>query len=155
MNKADRVRKLIRDIAAGQLFGVLATESEGVPYTTLVAFLLQDDLKKLLFATPRDTKKFKHITANERVSFHINNSSNSPEDIGNATGITLTGRASESSKEHSEKAVALYLSKHPQMREFLHSPNTAFISMDVERYDVVERFQNVTVLKMKEEVMDL
>ncbi len=155
MNKADRVRDVIRDIAARQLFGVLATESEGIPYTTLVAFALQDDLKKLLFATPRDTKKFRHITDNERVSFHINNSSNSPEDIGRATGITLTGRAYESSKKHSESAVALYLSKHPQMWEFLNSPNTAFISVDVERYDVVERFQNVTVLKMKEEVAAL
>lgn len=155
MNKADRVKKVIRDIAARQLFGVLATEREGVPYTTLVAFVLQDNLKKLFFATPRDTKKFKHITANERVSFHINNSSNSPEDIGSAIGITLTGRASESSKKHSEEIISLYLSKHPQMEEFLHSPNTAFLSVDVERYDVVERFQNVTVLKMKEEVIDL
>ncbi|GLI56109.1 hypothetical protein PM10SUCC1_16230 [Propionigenium maris DSM 9537] len=155
MNKTDRIKKVIRNIAAKQLFGVLATEGEGVPYTTLVAFALQDDLKKLFFATPRDTRKFKHITANERISFHINNTSNSPEDIGSAAGVTLTGRASESSKEHSEEATALYLSKHPQMEEFLHSPNTAFISVEVERYDVVERFQNVTVLKVKEEVGDL
>lgn len=155
MNKADRVRKVIRDVTAGELFGVLATERNGAPYTTLVAFVLQDDLKKLFFATPRDTKKFKHLTVNERISFLVHNSTNSPEDIGSAISITITGRASEHSKESSQEPVASYLGKHPQMKEFLHSPNTAFISVDIERYDMVERFQNVTVLKVKEQVIDL
>ena len=155
MNKADRVKKIIRKVAASELFGVLATEKNGAPYTTLVAFVLQDDLKKLFFATPRDTKKFKHLTVNERISFLIHNSTNTPEDIGSAIGITITGRASEHSKEVSQEAVATYVKKHPHMKEFLLSPNTAFISVAIERYDMVERFQNVTVLKMKEQVVDL
>ncbi len=155
MNKADRVKKIIRKVAASELFGVLATEKNGAPYTTLVAFILQDDLKKLFFATPRDTKKFKHLTVNERISFLIHNSTNTPEDIGSAVGITITGRASEYSKEVSQEAIATYVKKHPHMKEFLLSPNTAFISVAIERYDMVERFQNVTVLKMKEQVVDL
>ena len=155
MNKTYRIKKTIRDVAAGELFGVLATEKNGTPYTTLVAFVLQDDLKRLFFATPRDTKKFKHLTVNERVSFLIHNSTNSPEDIGSALSITITGRAAELSKGVSRESVASYLGKHTQMRDFLFSPNTAFISIDIERYDMVERFQNVTVLKMKEQVIDL
>lgn len=155
MNKTNRLKKIIRNISSEELFGVLATSAEDVPYTNLIAFILQDDLKKLFFATPRDTKKFKNLTINEKVSFHIQNTKNSLEDIGEAVGITITGKASECSKKHSEEVISLYLLKHPQMKEFIYSLNTAFISVDIERYDVVERFQNVTVLKIKEQVRKL
>ena len=155
MNKIDRLKNTIRNIASEELFGVLATSASDVPYTNLVAFVLQDDLKKLFFATPRDTKKFKHLTINEKVSFHVHNSSNSHEDTGNAIGITITGKASEYSKKNSEEVKTLYLLKHPQMKEFIYALNIAFVSVDIERYDVVERFQNVTVLKVKEQVIEV
>ena len=149
MNKTNRLKNIIRNIGSEELFGVLATSTEDVPYTNLIAFILQDDLKKLFFATPRDTKKFKNLTINEKVSFHIQNTKNSLEDIGKAVGITITGKATECSKKHSEEVISLYLLKYPQIKEFIYSLNTAFISVDIERYDVVERFQNVTVLKIK------
>ena len=149
MNKIDQVKETIRNTASGELFGILATSVNDVPYTALVAFVLQDDLKKLFFATPRDTKKFKYLELNKKVSFHVHNSNNSPKDIGSAIGITITGKASEYSKNHFEGAIALYLLKNPQMKEFIHAPNTALVAMDIERFDVVERFQNVTVLKVK------
>jgi len=155
MNKIDRLKNTIRNMASKELFGVFATSVSDVPYTTLIAFVLQDDLKKLFFATPRDTKKFKNLTINEKVSFHVQNSNNSPKDIGSAIGITITGKASECSKNKSEEAITSYLLKHPQMREFIYALNTALISIDIERYDVVERFQNVTVLKVKEQVIEV
>lgn len=155
MNKTDRLKNIIKNISSEELFGVLATSADDAPYTNLIAFVLQDDLKKLFFATPRDTKKFKNITVNEKVSFHIQNTKNSLEDIGKAIGITITGKAAECSKKHFEEAIAVYLLKHPQMKKFIYSLNTAFISVDIERYDVVERFQNVTVLKIKEQVIKL
>lgn len=155
MNKIDRLKNIIRDINSKELFGVLATSVNDVPYTNLIAFILQEDLKKLFFATPRDTKKFKNITINEKVSFHIQNTKNSLEDIGNAIGITITGKASECSKNKSEEAMTSYLLKHPQMKKFIYSLNTALISIDIERYDVVENFQNVTVLKVKGQVTEV
>lgn len=155
MNKTNQLKNVIKNISSKELFGVLATSVNDLPYTNLIAFVLQDDLKKLFFATPRDTKKFKNLIINEKVSFHIQNTKNSLDDIGNAVGITITGKASECSKNHSKEAIAIYLLKHPQMREFIYSLNTALISVDIERYDVVERFQNVTVLKVKEQVMKL
>jgi len=155
MNKINQLKNTIRNITSEELFGILATSVNDTPYTNLIAFVLQDDLKKLFFATPRDTKKFKHLTINEKVSFHIHNSKNSHEDTGNAIGITITGSAFEYSKKNSEKVKKLYLLKHPQMKEFISTPNIAFISVDIERYDVVERFQNVTVLKMKKQVVKL
>lgn len=148
MNKIDRLRNTIKNITSKELFGVFATSVNDVPYTTLIAFVLQDDLKKLFFATPRDTKKFKDLRINEKVSFHVQNSNNSPEDISSAVGITITGKASECLKNKSEEAIISYLLKHPQMEEFIYSLNIAFISVEIEKYNVVEKFQNVTVLKV-------
>jgi nitroimidazol reductase NimA-like FMN-containing flavoprotein (pyridoxamine 5'-phosphate oxidase superfamily) len=155
MNKVDRIKNTIRDVTSEELFGILATSVNDVPYTTLIAFALEDDLSKLFFATSRDTKKFKQLKINGKISFHINNSRNSPKDIGNAVSITISGSASECPKENFDKAMKLYLSKNPQMTEFINGPNTALISVHIERYDIVERFQNVTVLNMEEQVTEL
>lgn len=150
MNKTDRLKNIIRDIGFEELFGVLATSNNNIPYTNLIAFVLQNDIKKLFFGTPRDTKKFKNLTVNDKVSFHIQNTKNSLEDIENAIGITITGKAFECSKQHLEEVIATYLLKYPQMKTFIYSSNIAFISIDIEKYHVVEKFQDVTVLKMKE-----
>lgn len=149
MKSLNEIKSLIDNICRTQFFGVLATSLEDKPYTTLVAFALEEDLKRLFFATPRDTKKYTHLTANSSASFLIHNSSNVPEDITNAVGITISGRAIELSKETASLCVDHYLSKHPQMRDFTLSENTAFVSLEIERFDIVERFQNVTVIDMK------
>ncbi len=148
MKSLDEVRSLIDNICRTQFFGVLATCVENNPYTTLVAFALEEDLGRLFFATPRDTKKYTHLTANSSASFLIHNSSNVPEDITKAVGITISGKATELSKEGARECVDHYLAKHPQMREFTLSENTAFVSLEIERFDIVERFQNVTVIRM-------
>lgn len=148
MNKINKLKSTIRNITTEELFGVLATSVNDLPYTNLIAFVLQDDLKKLFFPTPKDTKKFKNLTLNKKISFHIHNSKNSYNDTEDAVGITITGNAIEYLEENSTKIKDLYLLKHPHMKEFLYAPNTAFICVDIERYDVVENFQDTSVLEI-------
>lgn len=147
MSNIEAAKKKIIDITSKQLFGVLATCENNKPYTTIVAFHLSSDLETLYFATPRDTKKFRQLSSNTAVSFFIHNSSNLHEDTSQASGITITGEALELPANN--LLLENFLSKHPQMKGFLSSENTAFISVKISRFDIVERFQNVTVLEMK------
>ena len=43
---------------------------------------------------------------------------------------------------------ALYLSKYPEMAEFVDAPGTALVRIEVERYDVVDHFQHVLILDL-------
>lgn len=140
----------ITGITSEQLFGVLATSRDNHPYTTLLAFHLSEDLKNLYFATPKDTRKFRELSSNPAVSFFIHNSCNLSEDLSQALGITITGEASELSKDRDDPGLNIFLEKHPQMKKFIFWENTAFIRVKVKRLDIVERFQNVTVLEIKE-----
>lgn len=151
MKDMNRITKLLNQISHTQFFGVLATSKDNNPYTTLVAFLLDDDLKTLYFVTPKDTKKFGQLSSNEAVSLLIHNSSNKPEDTSEAVGITISGRAADLSKSSAAIPLKRFLSKHPQMKEFALNENNAFIAVKINRYDIVERFQNVTVLKIDSE----
>ncbi|WP_321329878.1 pyridoxamine 5'-phosphate oxidase family protein [uncultured Ilyobacter sp.] len=147
MKSIKDLKNLISKVSSRQLFAVLATSHENQPYTSLVAFALTKDLKNLVFITPRDTRKFQYLSENNNVSLMIDNSENQNVDISKAVGITITGKSRDSSGEEKEKLLNLFISKHPQMNEFAFSKGCAVISVDIKRYDVVERFQNVSVLE--------
>jgi len=147
MKSIKELKNLISKIGSKQLFAVLATSNKNQPYTSLVAFALTEDLKKLVFITPRDTRKFQYLSENNRVSLMIDNSENQKVDISKAVGITITGKSRDSSGEERENLLNLFITKHPQMNEFAFSKGCSVVSVDINRYDVVERFQNVSVLE--------
>jgi hypothetical protein len=49
-----------------QRHAVLATVSDGQPYTSLVAFAMTTNMTSLVFATPRQTAKYRNILGNKR-----------------------------------------------------------------------------------------
>ena len=147
MKSIKELKNLISKIGSKQLFAVLATSNKNQPYTSLVAFAITEDLKKLVFITPRDTRKFQYLSENNRVSLMIDNSENQKVDISKAVGITITGKSRDSSGKERETLLNLFISKHPQMNEFAFSKGCSVVSVDINRYDVVERFQNVSVLE--------
>lgn len=150
MKSIKELKNLISTISSRQLFAVLATSHDNQPYTSLVAFAITEDLKKLVFITPRDTRKFYYLSKNNMVSLMIENSENQNVDISGAVGITITGKSKDSSGDEREQLLSLFISKHPQMQEFALSKGCSVVSVNISRYDVVERFQNVSVLEFNE-----
>jgi nitroimidazol reductase NimA-like FMN-containing flavoprotein (pyridoxamine 5'-phosphate oxidase superfamily) len=150
MKNIIELEESIKKLSNSQLFAVLATVHNKQPYTSLVAFALTDDIKKLVFTTPRDTRKFHYIEENSFVSLLIDNSSNRSIDIADASGITVSGIAYEAKGSERNELLKLFTSKHPHMKEFAESENSAVVCVKVKRYDIVERFQNVMVLEIKD-----
>jgi hypothetical protein len=114
-------------LLSSQKLGVLATQQKKNPYTSLVAFACSDDMRRIVFATPKTTRKFANIISNSNVSFFIDNRSNKAVDFRKAIGVTALGSA----------------------RQFLSSPSCAFICIDVKSLYVVERFQNVLEMHLE------
>jgi len=146
VSDAAEVRHRVAELLAGQPLAVLATHAQGQPYTSLVAFAATEDLRHLLFATTRATRKFANLTADERVALLVDNRSNQESDFHDAMAATVMGRAAEVPDGERQALLAIYLGRHPYLRDFVASPTCAFLKVTVEKYVVVNRFQQVMEL---------
>lgn len=144
MIREESTRITIHQLMRDQKFGVLSTTGEKGPYASLVAFAVSEDSQRLFFVTPRATRKFANMATDARVALLVNNNINRPEDFREAAAVTAVGCASTIQPPELEAVRALYLAKHPYLKEFANSPDSEFLAIQVERYILVEQFQNVT-----------
>jgi hypothetical protein len=133
----------LRELFASQRLAVLATDQGGQPYLSLVAFAVSDDLRELLFATNRNTRKFANLLANNRVSLLIDNRSNQVADFNLAIAATLLGAGEELAEAERPPGEALYLAKHPHLEEFVTSPGCAIVKVKLKSCYLVSRFQYI------------
>ena len=138
----DRLRLLNKT----QMHAVLATDSDGQPYTSLIAYALTPDTEKVVFATPRATRKFKNILKNRLVSLLIDTRSNTERDYMDAESVTILGKAYSlrRGKKWSELTEILK-KKHPGLIEFIDSPATVLVCIEINQCIHVTRFQSISV----------
>jgi general stress protein 26 len=139
----------VRKLLASQKFAVLSTQEQDHPYLNLVAFVETSDLRTILFATTRETRKYSNILYRSGVALLVDNRSNDVADLREAKAATIVGIAFEVQEREIEGLKRVYLEKQPHMEEFLSLPSTALIKVDVESYLLVSRFQNVATLNLK------
>jgi heme iron utilization protein len=143
LKEKQQIKKILSGLFTSQKLAVLGTHQKGQPYGSLVAFAAASDLKNLVFATTRATRKFANLEADPRVSMVLDNRSNRVVDFRKAVAATALGRAGEVRGKERENLAEMYLAKHPHLKEFVGSPTCALVKMRVEVYYVVWRFQNV------------
>ncbi|NIQ37641.1 MAG: pyridoxamine 5'-phosphate oxidase family protein [Proteobacteria bacterium] len=143
------MRKALTDLFNTQHLGVLATQGGGQPYSSLVAFTATDDLKYLVFATTRATRKYANLSSESRVAMLIDNRSNQDSDFHNAMAVTAMGTAEEVKDREKDQLIKRYLAKHPYLEGFVMAPTCALLKVRVDKYYVVSRFQNVMELHLK------
>lgn len=146
--KRDTAMNEIRALLDTELLSVLSTQKDGQPHASLVAFSVTEDLKQIVFLTPITTLKFDNLRVNPKVAMLVNNSRNLAEDIYNAVSLTAIGTARIVDGDDKKKLSGLYLDRHPHLKDFSMAPSTALVSVDVRRYLMVNRFQNVVEIGM-------
>jgi len=149
MKKPSHLKRLLKALFSSQPLAVLATQFDGQPYGNLVAFAVTEDLKGLLFATVRNTRKFANITKDPRVAMVMDSRTNQRIDFQRAVAVTATGIVEEVESAERDHLLKLYLLKHPHLKKFVKSPNSVLLRVKVDSYYVVRRFQNVIVLSMQ------
>ena len=143
------MKEFLKNLFSSQRLAVLATQSKEQPYANLVAFVAADDLKYLLFATTRGTRKYSNISDNPRVAMVMDNRSNQEADFHQAAAVTATGVVEEVEGSEKETLLKLYLSRHPYLNDFVSSPTCALLRMNVETYYVVRQFRNVMKIHIR------
>ncbi|MCJ7683600.1 MAG: pyridoxamine 5'-phosphate oxidase family protein [Desulfobacteraceae bacterium] len=148
MNDKTALNLELTQLLNDQRLAVLSTHSAGQPYASLVSFAATADLRQLLFATTRATRKYANLTSDSRAAMLIDNRSNEEADIHSAMAVTATGVVGEISDIERVEALTPYLEKHPYLKEFVNSPSCAFLRLTVRTYFLVRRFQNVVEIHM-------
>ncbi len=146
MDPTEEIRSRLRDLCISQKLAVVATQSGGQPYASLVAFVTSDDLRHVFFVTARTTRKFANLTKDSRVAVLINSSANKESDFHDAVSVTVTGSAEEIGDAERDHVLSLYLSKHPYLEDFAQAPSCAVIKVTTKSYYMVKNFQNVMEL---------
>jgi nitroimidazol reductase NimA-like FMN-containing flavoprotein (pyridoxamine 5'-phosphate oxidase superfamily) len=144
MEDMSQWRALLGDLLASQRSAVLATESEGQPYCSLMACAVTGDLRRIILATARATRKYRNMAANPRVALLVDNRTNQDSDLQEALAVTVMGQAREVRGEERDQAEEVFLAKHPLLRDFVASPACALMQVQVEKYYLVRQFQQVT-----------
>jgi len=151
VERNDSVAGDIKELLKRQPLAVLATQGDGQPYTSLMAYAFTEDLRFLVVATTMSTRKHRNIAGESRVALLVDDRSNNGEDFQNATALTVVGEACEVGLDESEYYSGLYLKRHPALETFLASPSTVFFKIEVHNFLMVSRFEDVVEYQMKDE----
>lgn len=138
--------EILREMLESQLLGVLGTHHNGEPYTSLVGFAANDDLKYLLFATGRATRKHANLVADARASMLVDTRTNRPADFTEAAAATAVGVVEEVAETEIEEFDRVFLAKHAHLEDFVHAPSCVRLRLRVSVYMVVTHFQHVIEL---------
>jgi heme iron utilization protein len=143
INDTDEHIKLLRELCSEQQLAVLATSNPDGPYTSLVVVAISQEDRKLYFATSRNTRKWLNLINNPKVSLLIDNRNNQVTDFSQAVAVTFQGETEELSEADRESGKQLYLARHPQMAEFIASPDTALFCVRITTIYLSARFQKI------------
>jgi nitroimidazol reductase NimA-like FMN-containing flavoprotein (pyridoxamine 5'-phosphate oxidase superfamily) len=149
MKTSERLQQAVRTLLASQAQGVLATQHDQQPSTSMMAFAVTPDLRWIVFATYRTTQKHANLLANPRVPLLIDNRTNESVDYHDAVAISAQGTVSQADGARRAELRQLYLRKHSKLSDFVTAADCVLLQLEVERYYVVSQFQNVVELRMK------
>ena len=149
MDTNEKFRMRLAELFRTQNLAALSTHQAGQPYASLVAFCAADDLRHIYFVTPKTTRKYANITADNRVAVMVNSSANQASDFHQAISVTAVGRAKEVAGADKELILGQYLAKHPHLEDFVRSPTCALVRVSVDSYYMVKNFQNVMELHLE------
>ena len=140
------VPERLKEFNRTEFFAVLATDNNGHPYTSLVAYAITPDLKKVLFVTPKGTRKYKNILNSEHAALLIDNRPKSNKNLMSTEAVTITGIARPVRRGKIwEEYAQIFLKKHPDFEDFIRSASTAIIAVEAVQCVHVSKFQTVTV----------
>jgi nitroimidazol reductase NimA-like FMN-containing flavoprotein (pyridoxamine 5'-phosphate oxidase superfamily) len=119
---------------------VLATVDENVPHCSLMAYITDDEVREIYLVTHRDTRKYRNLVANPRVSLLIDTRE---EDTGerriSAKALTVSGRFQPiTEKGRKELVRARLLERHPHLQSFIEDPEAEVIAIRIGSLQLLE-----------------
>jgi uncharacterized pyridoxamine 5'-phosphate oxidase family protein len=137
MNKQSTIKEYIEGAIQTSQFAVLATEGNGQPHTSLIAITPFVSFRQLIFATYRNTLKYRNLAHNSKVAVLIESGDVNMRGLQKSIVLTIIGHTEEISITENEAAFQVHLKRHPQMKSFMLSSDCALILVIAQSYQVV------------------
>jgi len=131
------IQDTIRRVLEQNRLAVLATQRNGQPHASLIAFTPLEGLRFLAFATYRDTLKYENIRDDRRVALLIEDREGAARRSNRRLVLTAVGEAIKTPEEDRQACIVTHLARHPDLERFLSSPDCEFVRVAVHAYQVV------------------
>jgi nitroimidazol reductase NimA-like FMN-containing flavoprotein (pyridoxamine 5'-phosphate oxidase superfamily) len=139
MNGEQRILTILRTCR----FAVLATQGEGQPHTSLVAFTPIAGARTLVFATYRETLKYRNLSENRHVALFIWDRDGPTAGPGLRPLLTAHGVATEVTLSEREALAREHVKRHPDLERVLVLPDAALVRVEVTAYQIVGSIDDV------------
>jgi uncharacterized pyridoxamine 5'-phosphate oxidase family protein len=136
-------REYIADILKLNKLAVLATESRGQPHLSLIAITPLGNFRQLIFATYRNTLKYRNLANNSKVAVLIENRDANINDHQKSIVLTIIGHTEEISIEENEAAYQSHLKRHPEMESFMQSSDCVLIRIIAQSFQIVHGIDDI------------
>lgn len=137
MNKHSTIKEYIEGVLKKSGFAVLATEGNGQPHASLIAITPFGNFRQIIFATYRDTLKYRNISGNNKVALLIESGVIDNKGLKQSVVLTIIGYTEEISITENEAAYQAHLKRHPEMASFMVSSDCALLVVIAQSYQVV------------------
>ena len=131
-----------------QRLATLATMSSDAPYCNLVAFTPLEDLKTIIFCTPRTSTKYANILNNQNVSLLIDSRTRSGTDPQAGMAVTAIGSVECDLLQGEDELKGRHAARHKQFKDFIYASDCATVQVKVKRYILVSSLRDVSVLEV-------
>jgi len=134
------VLKEMKALAKEKNICVLATVADGKPYCSLMAYVTDENCKKIYMVTHKNTNKYENLMGNPSVSLLIDTRDISPRSKAKALTIEDVYTAIES-EEKRKKVRAKLLSVHPHLAEFIKHSEAEILCVKIRSFLLLNGFQ--------------
>ena len=137
MNKKSTTKEYIKYVLKTSRFAVLATEGDGQPHASLIAITPLGSYRQLIFATYRNTLKYRNLVHNSKVAVLIEGGYAKSKDLKKSIVLTIIGHTEEIRITEYEEAFNTHLKRHPEMESFMLSSDCALIMVIAQSFQFV------------------
>ncbi|MBP8866109.1 MAG: pyridoxamine 5'-phosphate oxidase family protein [Acetobacterium sp.] len=112
---------------------VLCTEATSNPYCSLMTYLPSDDLATLYLVATRESRKFKNLLVNPRVSVLVD-SRQHPAAAANIVSVSLAGLFKPLTAAEVPPLKTAFAGTHPELAEILNHPDSVIFAIKLQSY---------------------
>jgi general stress protein 26 len=149
MNNQNTIKDYIEGVLKTSGFAVLATEGAGQPHASLIAITPYGSFRQLIFATYRNTLKYRNLAHNSKVAVLIEGECNI-KSLKESVVITIIGHTEEINFAENDAAYQAHLKLHPEMESFMLSSDCALIMVIARSFQVVSGIDDIRWIKAED-----
>jgi heme iron utilization protein len=125
-------------------FAVLATEGNGQPHASLIAITPFENYRQIIFATYRNTLKYRNLSHNNKVAVLIESGVININGLKQNVVLTIIGHTQEINIAGNEATYQTHLKQHPEMESFMRSSDCALIRVIAQSYQLVYGIDDIS-----------